>query len=110
VAAYHLGRTTAYTALGAVAGATGGIVAGNGLGRGLGVVAAIALLIQAVWQWRGHAGGAWPWLTRMIGAAGRWMRRHPVAGPGLFGAMTGLLPCGLIYGALTAAVGQGSAR
>jgi sulfite exporter TauE/SafE len=37
------------------------------------------------------------------------MRRHTFAGPAAFGALTGLLPCGLIYAALTAAIGVGGA-
>jgi sulfite exporter TauE/SafE len=32
-----------------------------------------------------------------------------VTGPAVFGALTGLLPCGLVYAALTAAIGLGSA-
>ena len=108
-AAYHGGRLAAYVALGAMFGMTGGWMAASGFGRGLAIAAAIALAIQAMWQWRRRSGRSWPALNRAIGAAGRLMRRHPVAGPAVFGGLTGLLPCGLVYAALTAAIGLGAA-
>jgi sulfite exporter TauE/SafE len=109
ISAYHGGRLLMYGALGAIAGGAGGLIAGVGFGRGLAAAAAVALLVQAFWQWRGRTTPSWPALTRAIGAAGRWMRRHTFAGPAAFGALTGLLPCGLIYAALTAAIGIGGA-
>ena len=36
------------------------------------------------------------------------MRNHRVQGPVVFGALNGLLPCGLLYAALTAAAGFGN--
>lgn len=111
VAAYHGGRLLSYALVGALVGATGGVIAaqGSGFGRALAIVAACALLVQAVAQWRLRGAGSWPALTRAIGAAGRLMRRHTVAGPAVFGALTGLLPCGLVYAALTASLGLGGA-
>jgi sulfite exporter TauE/SafE len=107
--AYHAGRLFAYVALGAAFGLTGGWVAARGLGRALAFTAAAALVLQAVWQWRLRSNRSWPALNRAIGAAGRHMRRHPIAGPAVFGALNGLLPCGLVYAALTAAIGLGGA-
>jgi sulfite exporter TauE/SafE len=37
-----------------------------------------------------------------------WLRRHGIQGPFALGALNGLLPCGLVYAALTAAAGLGS--
>lgn len=108
VAAYHAGRLASYAALGAAFGVAGATAVGAGWGRALTFVAASALVAQAVLRWRWHRGSASPAVTQAIGATGRWMRRHPVAGPAAFGAMTGLLPCGLVYGALTAALGLGA--
>ncbi len=109
IASYHAGRLLGYALLGALFGGTGGWIAGYGFGRGLAMAAAAALLLQAFGQWRLRAARGWPALSAAIGGAGRLMRRHPVAGPALFGALTGLLPCGLVYAALTAAIGFGGA-
>ena len=110
IVSYHAGRVASYALLGVLLGATGGFVAGRGFGRTLAVVAATALAAQAIVQWRLGRAPAWPILTRAIGAAGRLMRRHTIAGPAAFGALTGLLPCGLVYAALTATLGFGDAR
>jgi len=108
-ASYHTGRLLMYATLGAIVGATGSVIAGRGFGRALAIVAASALVMQAIAQWQFRAATSWPVLTRAIGAAGRLMRRHTIAGPAIFGALTGLLPCGLVYAALTATLGFGGA-
>jgi sulfite exporter TauE/SafE len=108
-ALYHGGRWITYVALGALAGATGGAIGTLGVGRGLAIAASAALLVQAAAAWHAFRGGAHSPLaarvTRAIGHAGAFMRRHVIAGPAVFGALTGLLPCGLVYAALTAALG-----
>jgi sulfite exporter TauE/SafE len=109
VAAYHAGRSLAYAVFGLVAGGAGGWIVGLGFGRALAIAAAAALIAQVIWHWRGPSVRSWPWLTRAIGVAGRFMRRHPVVGPATFGALTGLLPCGLVYAAATTAAGLGGA-
>jgi sulfite exporter TauE/SafE len=110
---YHLGRITTYTALGGVAGALAGQVTALAgfpwLLAACLALAALAFAAQAVEGLRHAAGGG--------GALGRWLGR--VAGPlmrdprGLrgyaLGLALGLLPCGLLYGALAAAAGAGSA-
>jgi len=110
---YHGGRLATYATLGAVIGLTGGALASAGLGRTVAWVAAGALLLQAAAAWRTRRGGfrspVGALITRAIGRAGAWMRHHTVTGPMLFGALTGLLPCGLVYAALTAAAGVGGA-
>ena len=111
-ALYHGGRIATYAALGGVIGFTGSALVSAGLGRGLALAAAVAVLAQAVLAWHAFRGGAHGVIggivTRAIGRAGAWMRRHRVAGPAVFGALTGLLPCGLVYAALTASAGFGS--
>jgi sulfite exporter TauE/SafE len=110
---YHAGRIVTYASLGSVIGLTGSVLAGAGLGRALAFAAAAAVLVQAVAAWRAFRGGsqnvAGAVVTRAIGRIGVWMRRHRLAGPAAFGALTGLLPCGLVYAALTAAAGFGRA-
>lgn len=109
---YHGGRLTTYVSLGSVIGLTGGAIASAGLGRALALAAAAGVLLQAIAAWHAFRGGArsafGAAITRAIGATGAWMRAHRVTGPAAFGALTGLLPCGLVYAALTAAAGLGS--
>lgn len=113
-ALYHLGRMVTYLALGAAAGVAGGSLARVGLGRTLAVAAGVALVGQALLATRlGSAGLGGRWIgavvTRALGHTGVWMRTHPVQGPVVFGMLNGLLPCGLLYAALTAALGMGDA-
>jgi sulfite exporter TauE/SafE len=108
---YHTGRLLTYAAFGAVAGQAGYRLAMTGLGRPLAILAGIVLLATAFgWLPLGNAPGfrAWTALTARAGsAAGRWSLRHRVAGPLVAGAANGLLPCGLVYAAITAATGFG---
>ena len=109
---YHAGRLGTYLALGLLAGAAGTVLARLGLGRALAIVAGAALVLQALTATRAVSGRLashrlGSLVTRALGRAGAWMRAHRVGGPLVFGALNGLLPCGLLYAALTAAVGVG---
>jgi uncharacterized protein len=112
-ALYHGGRIATYVVLGLAAGVAGSAVARVGFGRTLALAAGAALLVQALTASRlvrgrlhgvGVVSGR---VTRALGSAGGWMRAHRVQGPVVFGALNGLLPCGLLYAALTAAAGLG---
>lgn len=96
---YHAGRIVTYAALGAAAGLSGDVLARAPLLRGssaaLLALAACVLLLQGF-----GVGGAW---SRGLGQAAR---RIGAGGFGL-GLVLGLLPCGMIYGALLAAAGSG---
>jgi sulfite exporter TauE/SafE len=114
-ALYHSGRAMTYLGLGALAGLAGDAMARLGLGRALAVVAGVALVVQALAATRTLASrfgsiGVGPFVARALGRAGMWMRTHRVQGPLVFGALNGLLPCGLLYAALTAAAGFGDLR
>ncbi len=114
-ALYHAGRASTYVALGLVAGLAGGAVARLGLGRAMAIVAGVALVLQAlaatrVLSSRGWSAGLGARVTAALGRIGAWMRTHRVQGPLLFGALNGLLPCGLLYAALIAAAGLGDVR
>ncbi|HLJ21461.1 MAG TPA: sulfite exporter TauE/SafE family protein [Stellaceae bacterium] len=117
---YHLGRITTYTSLGAAAGGLGG-----GLARSfphaqlvLGIflmLGAALFLVQAlkglglfpIASGRGDlASSAGAALARV--ARPLLLRRDGLAGYAL-GVALGFLPCGLLYGALAAAAGSGSA-
>jgi uncharacterized protein len=101
LAAWHAGRLTTYAALGAVAGGLGAVVPGPAW-----VPAALAGVLL-VWFAAALAGLVpqpavrFPWLTPV----GRALARRPgVAARYLFGNVTGLLPCGMVYAALGIAV------
>jgi len=115
---YQLGRLTTYAGLGAIAGAVLAQVGGgesglfNYLAAGLLLIAGAAFLAQA---WRqaipalssGVAGLAMPkWLNALTARLLTNPRR--LRGYAL-GVLLGFLPCGLLYGALAAAAGAGSA-
>mgnify|MGYP006204889545 CR=1 FL=1 len=99
--AWHTGRLTTYALLGAAAGAFGGIVPGPAW------VPAVLAGTMLVWFAAGLAGMTppiavrLPALTQLGAAVGR--RRGSVSRLG-FGLLTGLLPCGMVYAALSIAV------
>jgi sulfite exporter TauE/SafE len=109
---YTLGRVTTYAALGAAAGALGSVVELAGPLLGVQRVAAIvaggvlvvwALVALADLVPRLDAGGRL--FSGVAGALKGRLPGHPF-GVGLF---LGLLPCGLLYSALIAAVARGGA-
>lgn len=96
--AWHLGRVLTYTALGAVAGAFGRILPGPAW---LPATLATALL---VWFALGLAGLVpEPRLVphRFANLAARSAARPALGAQFLFGMANGLLPCGLVYSALS---------
>lgn len=111
---YHGGRILTYVALGVPAGLAGRAVSMAGYDRLLAVGAGTVLLLFAAGSVRprllGPAGRlAAAAAARACAAAHRWNRSHPIAGPVAAGAANGLVPCGLVYAAVTAAAAMGSA-
>lgn len=109
---YTLGRIVTYAALGAVAGALGGIVAFAGAMLGLqraaallaGTVLVISSLAALSQMLPGlHVGGSW--FARIASRLRNRVPGHPFA----VGLFLGLLPCGLLYSAVIAAVARGGA-
>lgn len=107
---YHLGRLTTYTALGALAGRATALFASTTgfawLSGTMLVVAAILMVLQAL----GLTLGATSPLAGVLAKLARplSMSQRPAARYAL-GVVLGLLPCGLLYGALAAAGGTASA-
>jgi sulfite exporter TauE/SafE len=104
--AWHAGRLTTYAALGAVAGAVGGALPGPGW------VAAAVSTGLLVWFAAALAGLVPEPTVRIPGVsslAGRAARSKGAAPGYLLGLATGLLPCGLVYAALSIPVASGSA-
>lgn len=108
---YTGGRVLTYAVLGALAGFVGGVVelAGSllGLQRTASVVAGAVLVLEALLGLAGtgplaETGGG-RLFARVAAAVGRRVPGHPFG----LGLLLGLLPCGLLYSALIAAVSRG---
>lgn len=117
---YHLGRATTYTLLGALGGglaqAVVGISGWRWLLAPLLLAAAALMLGQAVAAWTGTrapGGTGGGWVDRAAIRLAGWtapLARDPRGASGYaLGIALGFLPCGLLYGALAAAAGSGSA-
>lgn len=109
---YHAGRLVTYTLLGAAAGSAGAMLTSVGtllgLQRTAAVVGGAALVLSAVASLVafGPASTRVPaWMSRLIARLGSRVPGHPL----LLGAVLGLLPCGLLYSAVMAAMTRGSA-
>lgn len=102
---WNSGRITTYAALGAVGGLLGGAVPGP---RWLPVTVSLVLLVwfaAALAELVPQPRVSWPGLVRAGAALAR--REGPLARY-LFGIVTGLLPCGMVYAALALAVAAGT--
>ncbi|MDE2005970.1 MAG: sulfite exporter TauE/SafE family protein [Rhodospirillales bacterium] len=112
---YHLGRLTTYAALGAAAGMFAGVLGrAPWFGRISAALLALAGLVFLAEALRRVAPGL-PRLPRAhlpcAGTLARFARRFDPARPGggyALGVTLGFLPCGLLYGALTAAAASGA--
>lgn len=108
---YHAGRLTTYGLLGALGGALGSAlqIAGAlvGLQRAAAIIAGCALVITGVASLLSLAptGGPGVYAAQLTSRLGRRMPGHPYA----LGVVLGLLPCGLIYSAVVAAMATGNA-
>jgi sulfite exporter TauE/SafE len=103
--AWHAGRLTTYASLGAIAGMVGHLLPGPGW-----IATAVALALLGWFSL--SLAGVLP--ARAIGgsrlvAAGRTLARAESLGGRLaFGVVTGLLPCGMVYAALSLAIAAAS--
>lgn len=111
LAPYHLGRLTTYSALGAVAGGAGSLLLRATEMRWtlalLLLLGATLLAVQALgWHRAVNLGG----FEEVLARVSRPLTSDPRGWRGYgLGVVLGFLPCGLIYGALAAAAGSGSA-
>jgi len=112
--AYHSGRIAVYVLLALPVGLLGSVISVSGFGRvlsvSMGLVLAASVLRRSGRALPGRLGeraaAAAGWAC---GGANRWLRSHS-NGPFLAGAVNGVLPCGLVYAAVTAAAATGSVR
>ncbi|MEQ9616743.1 MAG: sulfite exporter TauE/SafE family protein [Phycisphaerales bacterium] len=116
--AYHLGRLTTYTLLGAVAGTIGGAIDFGGeyagVSRLAATIAGVTMMVfgvLALLKVRGVRLPRPPVPRVMVAALERGhrvaMRRGPVARALIIGLMTTLLPCGWLYAFAVIAAGTG---
>jgi sulfite exporter TauE/SafE len=110
---YHSSRILVYAMLGLVAGALGLLI---GLGSNFNYLSGIISLILGVgiillgfryigWLPLGRFEGSSAWIGKMTKKA---LKRGGWLGVASLGGLNGLLPCGLVYSALLAAVALGS--
>ena len=100
---WHVGKLSTYMGLGAAAGAFGQALPGPGwaiTALSVGLLGWSALRLGGL-----RVGGATPHLPGLTSLATRYARRADPLGAYVFGALTGLLPCGLVYTALAFPVG-----
>jgi sulfite exporter TauE/SafE len=110
---YHGGRVLVYVVLAVPAGLGGEALALRGFGRALAVTAGVLLLAAAASAFRMPAldritSRISTGVARAFAPVLRWAAARPVAGPLVTGGLNGLLPCGLVYAAMTAAAASGT--
>lgn len=109
------GRLLVYTLMGAVAGALGEALIPNALQRGLSIAAGSLILLIALLARFGKGLDvpvAGPWVRLVSRFRRRWSGALQQSTPSalfLWGALNGLLPCGLVYAGLAGALATGSA-
>jgi sulfite exporter TauE/SafE len=105
-ALWHLGRLTTYALLGALGGAVGGALPGPAWVPAL---VSVPLLVWFSASLGGLVPGGGARIPGLARAGAALARREGAGWRYLFGAATGLLPCGLLYAALALALSAGSA-
>lgn len=112
---YFAGKTTTYVLLGMLFGLLGHQLVIAGWQRGLSIVLGSAMLVFALITIFKPALFHSNKLTILIGdklspLMGHFLRKPGAASSLVFGGLNGLLPCGLLYVALSAAVATGSVK
>jgi sulfite exporter TauE/SafE len=106
---YHTGRILVYTLLGVLVGLIGQGVAIAGIQKGLSLAAGLFLIAMAFMVWRFEfLVASVPGFARYTGTIqrliGKAMGQEGYVTSLSLGALNGLLPCGLVYGALAGAI------
>jgi len=106
---YQLGRITTYCLLGVAAGLVGKSIFLAGLQRSLSIALGVAILLGFLVSKRVSLSAPVVRLvTRLKAAMSAQLRQRTFRSLALLGLLNGLLPCGLVYVALTGAVAQGT--
>jgi uncharacterized protein len=109
---YQGARISTYCALGLAVGAMGQLVFLGGFGRWLSVGAGLLLLVMVCVPAGVRANGGARRITVLIGRGLSWTAKHALIAPRIaatgVGVLNALLPCGMVYAALTAAAATGT--
>lgn len=109
---YQGARISTYCVLGLAVGAIGQLVFLGGFGRWLSVSAGLLLLVMVCAPAGARANVGARRITVRIGRGLRWTAKHALTAPRIaatgVGVLNALLPCGMVYAALTAAAATGS--
>lgn len=112
---YYLGKTATYALLGGIAGGLGHVIGGlfAGMQQVLSVGLGIFLIFIGMgllgWLRRLNGAGVMRWWKPLTDAIGQRLRRNTKGATFGLGLLNGLLPCGLVYGALALAAASGNA-
>lgn len=107
---YNAGRVATYVLLGFAAGAVGRSFIWAGLQRWVSVLSGVAIIMGLLVSLRWNADGIIAaGVARLKGRFASALRRRGHGATLTLGLLNGLLPCGLVYVAMTAAVGTGHA-
>lgn len=112
---YYLGKTFTYAMLGGIAGGLGQVIGGmfagmqQALSVGLGAFLIFIGLGLLGWLKRFSGSGIIRWWKPLTDAIGQRLRKNTKAATFGLGLLNGLLPCGLVYGALALAAASGHA-
>lgn len=102
---YNLGRIATYALMGLIVGLLGEAFALAGIQRWVSLAAGVAilggLLVSSRWL---NGSGMTRWIARLKSGFGALLQRRSHASTALLGLLNGLLPCGLVYVACTAAL------
>jgi uncharacterized protein len=112
-AGYYLGKTFTYSIMGAVAGGASAVILTmlDGVQRGLSLALGLMLVFTGavlILKWRPFPSIERRLFSRLGDAMGALVRRRGVPSAVSLGALNGLLPCGLVYGAVILAATSGS--
>ncbi|MDN3667784.1 sulfite exporter TauE/SafE family protein [Echinicola jeungdonensis] len=110
--AYNLGRTMTYSLLGLAIGFLGVGFEMAGMQQGLSIGLGIIMIIFAIFYSKGEklmAGlGLFQFVGKLKNYLGYWIKRGGAVSFFVTGFLNGLMPCGMVYMALMAALAQGN--
>ena len=109
---YQLGRVTTYTILGLLVGIIGQGLNFGGFQKYISIIAGSLMIIYALLPKKTiakieSAGGSSKALIRLKSSLGKFIRKRNYFSLYITGILNGLLPCGAVYVALTAAIATG---
>ena len=110
---YQLGRVTTYATLGAILGFIGQGISFAGFQKYLSIIVGVMMITMVLMPKNLSTGTTnkfiGRWLIKLKSSLGSFIRRKDYSSLYITGILNGLLPCGMVYIALAAALGVGDA-